>query len=212
MVTATHFGCAVSCGCAVSPQASRMSSSSTAVSYNVSGIFKNYCFISPVKVGFYRGDVLTLLEDIEELQPTLFTSVPRLYNRIYDKVCEERICSDAGISLLPGGAATKANREACNVYWHMLQVMGAITQSSPVTRRLFHLAYESKRTALKRGDLSGGRFGPLWDRLVFSKVRARLGGGSAQAIMLTTMHYVLAFTYDYVPGTCTDDAPPNDIS
>jgi long-chain acyl-CoA synthetase len=40
------------------------------------------------QVGFYRGDVLTLLEDIEELQPTLFTSVPRLYNRIYDKVPE----------------------------------------------------------------------------------------------------------------------------
>lgn len=38
------------------------------------------------QVGFYRGDVLLLLEDIEELQPTLFTSVPRLYNRIYDKV------------------------------------------------------------------------------------------------------------------------------
>ncbi len=37
-------------------------------------------------VGFYRGDVAVLLEDIEELQPTLFPSVPRLYNRIYDKV------------------------------------------------------------------------------------------------------------------------------
>jgi long-subunit acyl-CoA synthetase (AMP-forming) len=62
----------------------------------------------------------------------------------------------------------------------MLQVMGAIAQSSPVARKLFHLAYESKRAALKQGDLSGGRFGPLWDRLVFSKVRARLGGGFAE--------------------------------
>lgn len=61
----------------------------------------------------------------------------------------------------------------------MLQVMGAIAQSSPVARKLFHLAFESKRAALKQGDLSGGRFGPLWDRLVFSKVRARLGGGFA---------------------------------
>ena len=65
-----------------------------------------------------------------------------------------------------------------------LQVMGAIAQSSPVTRKLFHLAYESKRAALKQGDLSGGRFGPLWDRLVFSKVRARLGGGFLRMSMM----------------------------
>ena len=38
-----------------------------------------------VSIGFYRGDVLLLLEDIQELKPTIFTSVPRLYNRIHDK-------------------------------------------------------------------------------------------------------------------------------
>ena len=54
--------------------------------------------------------------------------------------------------------------------------MGAIQQSSPVARKLFNMAYESKRAAIRSGDLSGGRFGPMWDRLVFSKVRARLGG------------------------------------
>ena len=36
-------------------------------------------------IGFYRGDVLQLLDDVAELQPTIFLSVPRLYNRIYDK-------------------------------------------------------------------------------------------------------------------------------
>lgn len=55
--------------------------------------------------------------------------------------------------------------------------MAAISQSSPVARKLFEMAYASKRVALRNGDLSGGRFGPMWDRLVFSKVRARLGGG-----------------------------------
>ena len=34
----------------------------------------------------YRGDVLALLDDIAELKPTVFCSVPRLWNRIYDKV------------------------------------------------------------------------------------------------------------------------------
>lgn len=39
------------------------------------------------------GNVLELLEDIQELRPTIFSSVPRLWNRIYDKVMAQvRIC------------------------------------------------------------------------------------------------------------------------
>ncbi|KAI8930189.1 hypothetical protein BC831DRAFT_433354 [Entophlyctis helioformis] len=38
------------------------------------------------QVGFYQGDTLKLLDDVAELKPTIFVSVPRLYNRIYDKV------------------------------------------------------------------------------------------------------------------------------
>ncbi|KAF0449735.1 acetyl-CoA synthetase-like protein [Gigaspora margarita] len=37
-------------------------------------------------IGFYQGDTLKLLDDIAELKPTIFISVPRLLNRIYDKV------------------------------------------------------------------------------------------------------------------------------
>ncbi|KFM25131.1 Long chain acyl-CoA synthetase 7, peroxisomal [Auxenochlorella protothecoides] len=37
-------------------------------------------------IGFFRGDVLTLLEDIQALRPTYFPSVPRLWNRIYDRI------------------------------------------------------------------------------------------------------------------------------
>lgn len=40
-------------------------------------------------VGFYRGDVLKLLEDISELKPTIFVSVPRLFNRIHDRVISQ---------------------------------------------------------------------------------------------------------------------------
>lgn len=83
---------------------------------------------------------MTLLDDVQELRPTIFLSVPRLYNRIYDRV------------------------------------MGAIRSSNPISRKLFETAYAYKKAALARGDLSGGHFGPFWDRLVFSKVKARLGG------------------------------------
>ncbi|CAJ0757574.1 19105_t:CDS:2 [Entrophospora sp. SA101] len=37
-------------------------------------------------IGFYQGDTLKLLDDISELKPTIFVSVPRLLNRVYDKV------------------------------------------------------------------------------------------------------------------------------
>lgn len=38
------------------------------------------------KIGYYRGDVKTLLDDIQELKPTVFPAVPRVLNKVYDKV------------------------------------------------------------------------------------------------------------------------------
>ncbi|XP_059168578.1 long-chain-fatty-acid--CoA ligase 1-like isoform X2 [Physella acuta] len=38
------------------------------------------------RIGFFQGDVRKLMDDIKELKPTLFPSVPRLLNRFYDKV------------------------------------------------------------------------------------------------------------------------------
>ena len=38
------------------------------------------------RVGFFRGDPKLLVEDIQALKPTLLPMVPRLLNRIYDKV------------------------------------------------------------------------------------------------------------------------------
>jgi long-chain acyl-CoA synthetase len=39
-------------------------------------------------IGFYCGDVKKLREDLETLKPTLFISVPRLYNRFYETIQE----------------------------------------------------------------------------------------------------------------------------
>ena len=54
-----------------------------------------------------------------------------------------------------------------------------------MARRLFETAYASKKAALKAGDLSGGRMGPFWDRLVFSKIKARLGGAQCRCWCLS---------------------------
>jgi long-chain acyl-CoA synthetase len=42
--------------------------------------------ISGMQAGFYRGDTTKLVDDVGILAPTLFPSVPRLYNRIYSKI------------------------------------------------------------------------------------------------------------------------------
>uniref|UniRef100_A0A3Q4BYU3 Arachidonate--CoA ligase n=1 Tax=Mola mola TaxID=94237 RepID=A0A3Q4BYU3_MOLML len=43
-------------------------------------------FSSGAKVGFFQGDIKLLPDDMKTLQPTIFPVVPRLLNRIYDKV------------------------------------------------------------------------------------------------------------------------------
>ena len=61
------------------------------------------CFVGAgARVGFFQGDALKLLDDLAELRPTYFVSVPRLYNRIYDKVL-------AGVKAKGGLAQTLFN-------------------------------------------------------------------------------------------------------
>uniref|UniRef100_A0A8C3N173 Long-chain-fatty-acid--CoA ligase n=1 Tax=Geospiza parvula TaxID=87175 RepID=A0A8C3N173_GEOPR len=38
------------------------------------------------KVGFFQGDIKLLTDDMKNLKPTLFPVVPRLLNRVYDKI------------------------------------------------------------------------------------------------------------------------------
>jgi long-chain acyl-CoA synthetase len=38
------------------------------------------------KIGYFGGDVLKLTDDCQVLKPTLFPSVPRIYNRVFDKI------------------------------------------------------------------------------------------------------------------------------
>lgn len=88
-------------------------------------------------IGFYQGDNTKLLEDIQSLRPTLFIAVPRLLNRVYDKI------------------------------------MAGVGNTSGISKFLFNYAYQTKAANLQ----SSGTFDHwLWDRLVFSKIRNRLGG------------------------------------
>ncbi|KAL3538104.1 hypothetical protein ACH5RR_001470 [Cinchona calisaya] len=91
---------------------------------------------SGVAVGFYQGDNMKLMDDLAALRPTIFCSVPRLYNRIY-----------AGIT-------------------------NAVKSSGALKERLFNAAYHSKKQAI----INGRKPSPMWDRLVFNKIKDKLGG------------------------------------
>lgn len=44
---------------------------------------ETYCIYRASCIGFWRGDVRFLVEDLQELKPTIFCAVPRVYDRIY---------------------------------------------------------------------------------------------------------------------------------
>ncbi|XP_028127616.1 long chain acyl-CoA synthetase 2-like [Camellia sinensis] len=62
-------------------------------------IIETYCIYKGSSIGFWRGDIRYLIEDIVELKPTIFCGVPRVFDRIYTGIMEK-------ISL--GGALRKA--------------------------------------------------------------------------------------------------------
>uniref|UniRef100_H3DA92 Long-chain-fatty-acid--CoA ligase n=2 Tax=Tetraodon nigroviridis TaxID=99883 RepID=H3DA92_TETNG len=87
------------------------------------------------RVGFFQGDIRLLPDDMKTLQPTVFPVVPRLLNRVYDKV--------------QSGAAT------------------------PFKKWLLNFAVDRKYAEVKDGVI---RSNSLWDKLIFNKVQASLGG------------------------------------
>jgi len=90
-------------------------------------------------VGFYQGDVRKIMEDIAELKPAFLGGVPRVYDRIYDKV------------------------------------NSMVSQSGPVKRWLFKKALAASEESIRTGK----PVWPIWDLLVLSKIRAKLGGNVA---------------------------------
>ncbi|KAF7149555.1 hypothetical protein RHSIM_Rhsim02G0242900 [Rhododendron simsii] len=90
-------------------------------------------------IGFWRGDVKLLTEDLGALKPSIFCAVPRVLDMIYT------------------GLKNK------------------ISSGSLVKRSLFDIAYRSKLDRMKKG-MKHAEAAPLFDKIVFSKVKQALGG------------------------------------
>ncbi|XP_054422150.1 long-chain-fatty-acid--CoA ligase 1 isoform X3 [Pteronotus mesoamericanus] len=87
------------------------------------------------KIGFFQGDIRLLMDDLKALQPTIFPVVPRLLNRMFDRIF--------------GQANTTLKR------W------------------LLDFASKRKEAELRSGII---RNNSLWDKLIFRKIQASLGG------------------------------------
>ncbi|XP_066574295.1 long-chain-fatty-acid--CoA ligase 1a isoform X2 [Amia ocellicauda] len=87
------------------------------------------------RIGFFQGDIRLLMDDLKTLQPTVFPVVPRLLNRMFDKIFGQA--------------------------------------NTPLKRWLLDFATKRKEAELRSGIV---RKDSLWDKLIFSKVQASLGG------------------------------------
>jgi long-chain acyl-CoA synthetase len=91
---------------------------------------------SGAAMGFYQGDNMKLMDDIAVLRPTIFASVPRLYNKIYSGI------------------------------------LSAVKMSGSLRESLFNIAFNAKKQAIFNGKVPSS----IWDKLVFNKIKAKLGG------------------------------------
>lgn len=78
------------------------------------------CLCIGGRLGYFTGDMNTLVEDIQELKPTIFATVPRLLNRIYGKIVASTINAPGATGALArrGIAVKLANLEAGNGFTH----------------------------------------------------------------------------------------------
>ncbi|KAM6441238.1 long-chain-fatty-acid--CoA ligase 1 isoform 1-T3 [Liasis olivaceus] len=87
------------------------------------------------RIGFFQGDIRLLMDDLKTLQPTVFPVVPRLLNRMFDKI--------------------------------FLQA------NTSFKRWILDFASKRKEAELRSGII---RNNSLWDKMIFRKVQANLGG------------------------------------
>ncbi|KAL6110742.1 acsl1 [Pungitius sinensis] len=98
-------------------------------------VVQGVVLIHGARIGYFQGDIRLLMDDLKTLQPTVFPVVPRLLNRMFDKVFSQA--------------------------------------NTPLKKWLLDFAFRRKEAELKSGVV---RTDSMWDKLIFKKVQASLGG------------------------------------
>ncbi|KAK6916515.1 AMP-dependent synthetase/ligase [Dillenia turbinata] len=52
-------------------------------------VIETYCIYKGCSIGFWQGDVRYLMDDLQELKPTMFCGVPRVYERICNGIIDK---------------------------------------------------------------------------------------------------------------------------
>uniref|UniRef100_A0AAY5EJD6 Long-chain-fatty-acid--CoA ligase n=1 Tax=Electrophorus electricus TaxID=8005 RepID=A0AAY5EJD6_ELEEL len=98
-------------------------------------VVQNVILVNGAKIGYFQGDIRMLMDDLKALKPTVFPVVPRLLNRMFDKIFGQA--------------------------------------NTPLKRWLLDFATRRKESELRSGVV---RKDSMWDKIIFSKVQASLGG------------------------------------
>ncbi|XP_061534607.1 long-chain-fatty-acid--CoA ligase 1a isoform X3 [Phycodurus eques] len=98
-------------------------------------VVQGVILIQGARIGYFQGDIRLLMDDLKELRPTFFPVVPRLLNRMFDKIFSQA--------------------------------------NTPLKRWMLDLAFRRKQSELNSGVV---RRDSIWDRLIFRKIQASLGG------------------------------------
>merc|ERR1711871_194665 len=98
------------------------------------------------EIAFYSGNVKYLMDDIMLAQPTIFVSVPRLLNRLYNRI----------ISTMSGPKPT------CACSW----------PPPALQKAMFWKGLKAKTKLLEQNIYEDG----FWDSVVFTNIAKRLGG------------------------------------
>uniref|UniRef100_A0A8C4GXM6 Long-chain-fatty-acid--CoA ligase n=1 Tax=Dicentrarchus labrax TaxID=13489 RepID=A0A8C4GXM6_DICLA len=98
-------------------------------------VVQGVMLVHGAKIGYFQGDIRWLSDDLNTLKPTVFPVVPRLLNRMYDKIFGQA--------------------------------------NSSLKRWVLGFAYRRKEAEIMKGIV---RRDSIWDRLIFGKVQASLGG------------------------------------
>lgn len=109
-------------------------------------------------IGFYSGDAKELVNDIQELKPTIMCGVPRIFERIYAAI-NAQIDTSGFITKKLFHAGKKKTFD-----WFI---------------ELFFLAYNKKAKNFDNPDLlfeQAEKQTTFWNKIVFSKLKNRLGG------------------------------------